>query len=131
MHGILAGKYLFEIDDQQLFSELGFSSFGEFLVSPEVDMRKDVAYRLCRVYRQFCEVGSLRLEDIAGISISKLDVAQRYLDRSQAEDLVELAKKLTREDLKIELAEKFNEGVPKQKAKRLVTCPNCASEFTL
>jgi hypothetical protein len=127
--GILAGKMLHAIDDQRLYSELGFNSFGEYLVSPEIDMRKDTAYRLCRVYRKFCEEGGLSLDEVAGISISKLDVGQRYFEHCQANELVEWCREMTRQDLKVFLAEKFNKGVPKEKAKRQVTCPVCNSEF--
>ena len=127
--GILAGKYLYEIDDERLYMELGFQSMREYLVSPEVDMRADVAYRLVRCFRQFVVVGSLTLEDIAGVSISKLDIAQRYLDRAQPDDLVEWARDMTRSDLEEHLAEKFNEGKRKKRAKRKVECPNCGSEF--
>lgn len=128
-HGLVAGAIMWKMDEERYYEELGFNSMREYLVSPEIDMRADVAYRLMRVYKAFVVVGSLELESLVDVSISKLDIAQRYLDRSQAEDLVEMAKKLTRSDLEETLAEKFNEGKKKKRAKRAVTCPNCGEEF--
>ena len=128
-YGLMAGCFLYRMDSERYYEELGFNSMREYLVSPEIDMRADVAYRLMRVYKQFCIVGSLELSAISDVSISKLDIAQRYLEDAQADDLVTWARDRTREDLKVYLADKFSGGEPRKRAKRSVVCPSCMHEF--
>lgn len=119
-----------QMQAEAYFAELGFSSFKEWLVQQEIDMKAEAAYRLIRVYQSFCVVGGFKVEEIAECSISKLDIAQRYMDKVSPKELVAWAKDMTREDLVEHLSE-YSNGKKREKPKRSVTCPNCQEEFTV
>lgn len=128
-YSLAAGWAMSKIVESDYYADLDYDSFDEFLNQQGIDMKRDAAYRLIRVYRQFCLAGNVPLESLANIGITKLDVAQRYTDRVAPAQLVELARDNTRSQLIDLLAEKYGNGTPKARPKRLVCCPKCGEEF--
>ena len=100
-------KDLWLVYKHQLWAELGFRNFVEFVSSPELNFRRSVAYSL-KDCGMLLEEGVITEDDIHGIDVSKMRALLPLLkdsneDEESRAEWMEKAKVLTTLDLEDEL----------------------------
>ena len=101
---IQIAKDLWLVYKHQLWIELGFENFVEFLYSPEIDMRKSVGYAWKDV-GMLLEEGVITEDDVRGLGPSKIRLLLPVLreESEDREEWIEKAKVLTTLDLEDEV----------------------------
>lgn len=107
------GAALYEMESKKQYIELGYPTFESYLGSPEISMGRSTAYRLMANYKTFildlqCPTG----ETLLKVGEAKLELIRPYVNENNKEELLAMGTSLSKSDLKIELAERFNGGVP-------------------
>jgi hypothetical protein len=103
---------LIEIKDNADYKSLGHPTFESYIADPDVDIGRRTAYRLIAVYEIFSPLPVTRQELIL-VGITKLDMIRPFVDvEKNVQELVTLAATLSRSDLAIELAERYDIPLP-------------------
>ena len=100
--------YWFEKEEQYL--ELDYSSFNSYLADPEVDISRNLAFMLKRVYETFLLGEPVQpVVLLRDVGYSKLDVIRPYVSKDNVEELVHTASTLSRISLRAEMKNRFGE----------------------
>jgi len=99
------GKNLYEMQEKGYFRTFGYSSFVDYADSPEIDLTYRTAKRLINVYKEFVIKRGYDTVTLKNCHYSKLELIRPYLTDENADQLVELSRTLTRDDLEKYLKE--------------------------
>jgi hypothetical protein len=107
------GEALYLMETDKLYLELSYPTFEAYLGSPEVSMGRSTAYRLMANYKTYvlelsCPTGGT----LANVGEAKLDLIRPYVNAENKDELLAMGTSLSKSDLRIELAERFNGGIP-------------------
>lgn len=118
------GAYLKIIHDELLYLELDYSTWQDYLDTPEIDISRSQAYKLMAVYERWIEKWGYSPDRIKKTSIEKLYIASSQAKDDNYDEWLCKAETLSRADLKAE--------TPGSKQKyQTVVCPHCGKEFDL
>jgi hypothetical protein len=106
------GEALYVMETDKLYLELSYPTFEAYLGSPEVSMGRSTAYRLMANYKTYilvleCPTGGT----LALVGEAKLDLIRPYVNAENKDELLAMGTSLSKSDLRIELAERFNGGI--------------------
>ncbi|MFH0989914.1 MAG: hypothetical protein V1799_07855 [bacterium] len=74
------GRRLKNIRDNRWYKVLGFNSFSEWTENSDVDIERATAYRYIKIFEVYIESGAFTESEVAGRSISKLEIIIPYVD---------------------------------------------------
>lgn len=125
--GLLMGKLLYEIQEQGLFEQLGYTTFEEYLADPELSFKRATAYNLKKMYKQWVLDYGYSVEELGSVGFERLLEAGKVATEETKEDWLVKARELSRSDLLTEVAEhKGNDGykdfIPMPRLKRCQIC---------
>ncbi len=107
------GAALYEMESKKKYIELGSPTFESYLGSPEVSMGRSTAYRLMANYKTYVlTLGVSPVGLLPNIGEAKLELIRPYVNAENKDELLAMGTSLSKSDLKIELAERFNGGIP-------------------
>ena len=109
---------------KEYYLELGFDSFEEYCMQPEVDLTANRCNKLIRIYDRWIEDYGYSVKEIEGIDTEKLDIAQSQATEENQEEWLEKAKLLSRADLKALTPGCVHHSQPFE-----VLCPHCGRTF--
>jgi hypothetical protein len=106
------GEALYLMETDKLYLELSYPTFEAYLGSPEVSMGRRTAYILKSNYQKY--VLELHVQPVALLQVgeTKLDLIRAYITPENQTELLAMGTSLSKSDLRIELAERFNGGIP-------------------
>jgi hypothetical protein len=107
------GEALYLMETDKLYLELSYPTFEAYLGSPEVSMGRRTAYILKSNYQKY--VLELHVQPVAllkAVGETKLDLIRAYITPENQSELLAMGTSLSKSDLRIELAERFNGGIP-------------------
>lgn len=113
-----------EVKSKEHYQTLGFASFEEYCMQPEIDLTANRCNKLIRIYDRWIEDYGYKIKDIEGIDTEKLDIAQSQATEETQEEWLEKARLLSRADLKA-----LTPGCVHHRKTHLVTCPYCSKKF--
>ena len=113
-----------EVKLKEYYLELGFNSFEEYCMQPEIDLTSNRCNKLIRIYDRWIEDYGYKVKDIEGVDTEKLDIAQSQATEETKEEWLEKAKLLSRADLKA-----LTPGCTHHEQSFEVLCPYCGKTF--
>ena len=100
--------YWFEKEKQ--YQELDYPSFDAYLADPDVDISRNLAFMLKRVFKTFMlDLAVQPVVLLREAGYSKLDVIRPYVTEDNVEELVNVASTLSRSSLRAEMKSRFGE----------------------
>lgn len=128
--GMHLARDLCEFLDKRCWQVLGYDSENQFLASPDVNLSKDHARKLARLYRELVEERGVTLAQLAGAGVEKLQIGLPALKAGKVgpQDLVSDAKALSTGDM----IARYREGDPDDRLAahnepEKATCDRCGS----
>jgi hypothetical protein len=106
------GEALYVMETDKLYLELSYPTFEAYLGSPEVSMGRSTAFRLMANYKTYILTLKVPPVGLAPIGDTKLDLIRAYITPENQTELLAMGTSLSKSDLRIELAERFNGGIP-------------------
>jgi hypothetical protein len=104
------GRELYCFEKEEQFLELGYTSFNSYLADPDVDISRNLAFMLKRVYKTFLLGEPVQpVVLLRDVGHSKLDVIRPYVTEDNVEELVNVASTLSRSSLRAEMKSRFGE----------------------
>ena len=105
------GERLYKIKNDELYRQLGFNSFPEYLAQPEIKSSR-IAYQLLAVYRRYVIELKCEPKQLTDIGYSKLDLIKDHVDSKNLDDMIHKAQTLSRRQLEDEyrVDKKGNQG---------------------
>lgn len=91
------GAILTEIKDNEYWKTMGYETFRSYIADPEIGIKQSSAYHAMKL------VNTFTLEETQGVDYSKLITIVPYLEDSNRDKLLEMARTLSRSDLQKEL----------------------------
>lgn len=82
---LIIGKLLRDVRDQELFKELDYANFTEFLQSEELGFSREKAYLCIRAYEYFIEHLELSPNIVGQMNISRINLMIPVLKKLEAE----------------------------------------------
>lgn len=114
---LIIGKLLKQIRDEELYKQLDYLHFGEYLYSNEVSFSKESAFMYIRVYEYYIEELKMSEEDVGKISVSKLSMMIPVLKKMEDKDkIIETVAEfggLTHSDFMLRLRQTKQDDKPK------------------
>lgn len=92
------GAILNEIKDNDYWEVMGYNSFRAYIADPEIGIKQSSAYHAMKL------VNTFTLEETEGIEYSKLIALVPHLTNDNRDELLTMAKTLSRSDLQQELS---------------------------
>lgn len=131
------GAYLKLIRDKELYKELGYETFNEYIAQPELQFQRSMVYSLIGVYIDFIENEKFQSSDIEKIPYYSLDRIRQFKNDENIKEWICKARELSLSDLSAEIRiakgeseSVVNEEVYVQEKKVYqVTCPKCGCQF--
>ena len=114
-----------KVKSKEYYIELGFNSFEEYCMQPEIDLSMNRCNKLIRIYDRWIEDYGYKIKEIEGIDTEKLDIAQSQATEENQKEWLEKARLLSRADLKA-LTPGCNTHYDKTFE---VLCPHCGKTF--
>lgn len=126
------GAYLKLVRDRELYKQLGYETFNEYIAQPELQFQRSMVYSLIGVFTDFIEGGKFRSSDIESIPYYSLDRIRQFKDNENIKEWIAKARELSLSDLgkeiRIERGEKEEVYIPEKKVENIV-CPYCGKTF--
>lgn len=116
------GAYLSLMHNECYYIVLDYSTWQEYLDTPEIDLSRSQAYKLMAVYERWLVKYNYSAEQLHGVSIEKLYIASSQASDDNHEEWLEKARTLSRSDLKACTPGNI------QRPER-ITCPICGECF--
>lgn len=114
--------------DNRYYKTLGYSTWEEFLATPEISMSRFFAYKLMQIDRVWVQEYSVSPAKLQGIDSEKLylmgTMINKNLTNEEIEERLEQARTLSRSDVKQLKSGKEYE----YERYKIVTCPHCGGE---
>lgn len=124
--GALAG-FLYELQREELWRDLGHDSFEAWLASPDIDLGRSQVYALIECYRELVLEREVPLDELKGLEVTKLSQVLPALRREEVElaDAISDCESLSRSDLR----EKYRKsGAGGRAAKAFEKCDLCGKQ---
>lgn len=99
------GKYLYEMQDNELYKSLGYNTMKQYLGDPDVSMSYDTARRLMRIYESHILEENSSRKEIVEMGIAKADMINRYSGTDKYDEAKQYALGSSRSDLKKQIDE--------------------------
>ena len=103
--GLMVGKILYEIQENELYLTLGYDTFETYIADPDLAFKRSTAYKLKGIYEQWVLNFGYKIEDLKPIAQDKLIEAGKVAHEETKDEWLEKARSLSRSDLNIETAE--------------------------
>jgi len=103
---ILIGKYLYQIQKDNLFKYLGkggYDTFNSYLASPELEISRRQAFYLMKIYKIYCKKFGVPIKQMEGAKLSSLKETLPVVSEENYEDWLEKSKVLSLSDIRIEI----------------------------
>ena len=121
-HFLKLGAYLKLMHDEAYYLVLDYSTWQEYLDTPEIDLSRSQAYKLMAVYERWLVKYNYSAEQLNGISIEKLYIASSQANDENHGEWLEKARTLSRADLKAETPGNVQKP-------EVIVCPHCGESF--
>jgi hypothetical protein len=122
----------YEIDCERALELYGFESFNALLQAPEesggVDLSKQIAYQILRVYEKYVLQLQVR-QVLQNVDYVKLDIIRNVVSKENFEDWINKATSLSRSDLRREVNEALGKPVKEFEDGFKNKCPRCGHEW--
>jgi len=108
--------------DNKYYETLGYSTWEEYLGTPEISMSRFFAFKLMKVYEIWVDkfnVSPAKLD----IDIEKLYLTSIMATNENYEEVLEQARNLSRSDVR------QLKGYEYQPSYKMITCPHCGMEI--
>ena len=106
------GRELYWFQREKQFLALDYPTFESYLADPDIDIDRNTAFKLKRVYQKF----QLELECTAAVLLpvgaDKLDVIRPHVDEDNVDEWLDTAATLSRSDLRHEVKLAFDPPDP-------------------
>jgi hypothetical protein len=89
---LVIGKLLKDVRDQELFKELDYENFSQFLASEELGFSREKAYMCIKTFEYYIEYLELDPENVGKMNVSRLSMMVPML--RQIEDKAEAVKQI-------------------------------------
>jgi hypothetical protein len=109
--GLIMGKLLYDIQEQQIYQQLGYGTFEEYLADPELSFKRSTAYNLKKTYKQWVLDYGYSIDELGEIGFERLLEVGKVATPETKDSWLNKAQALSRSDLLTEVAEhKGNDG---------------------
>jgi len=107
--------------DRKYYNTLGYTTFEEYLGTPEISLSRGYVFKLIKNYELWVQKYNVSPAKLEGIDSEKLYLASIKATKDNYEEWLEKAKTLSRSDIR---------GLIKgEEYEYKVTCPRCGYEF--
>lgn len=121
-HFFRMGEIMKQFRDRELWLDLGYDTFASYYSDPELDFKKSSVYHSIKLVERFP-----KWKELVDIPVSKLIAISPHLTEENQEDLISLARTLSRGDLQHELVsmELAEQGIDATKLPKVYLCKDC------
>jgi len=111
---LLLAEKLYFCQQKELYKELGYETFEEYIAIPELGFKRAWVYELLRIYRVYIEKYNIDKDILKKIGVTKLALLTSVVDDNNYDDWLSKANTLSVSDLlkeRLEYRQKIGKGV--------------------